>query len=63
MPFAAWWSGRPPTAGTTTTFVLFDPLAQGRQRRWLGLEAVLLARPRVSSYRDAAERLRRAGLA
>lgn len=61
--FAAWWSDTPPARGMNSTFVLLDPLAHGRQRQWVALAAALSVRPRVSSYREAAERLRRAGLA
>lgn len=52
--FAAWWSGTPPARGTNSTFVLLDPLAHGRQRQWVALDAAVSARPRLSTYREAA---------
>jgi transcriptional regulator with XRE-family HTH domain len=56
--FFAWMAGALPTSGGTT-FVLLDPLATGRQRRFIGLEEGLAgARPRLRGYADAADRLR-----
>jgi len=58
--FAAWQSGRPPDSGNSSSFVLLDPLASGRQARTVGLERVVDGvRPRLRGYADAAERLRR----
>lgn len=57
--FLAWWAGRPPEDSKTTSLVLFDPFATGRQRRFLSLEDALgTARARVHDYADAAERIR-----
>lgn len=57
--FDAWLTGRPPTEGVSSSFLLLDPFARGRQERWAGLERVLGGvRPRVRGYREAAERLR-----
>ena len=61
----AWFYGRPPAAGRTSTFVLFDPFATGRQRVFVGLPRALDgARPRIRGYAEAAARLsaRAAGL-
>lgn len=55
----AWWSGQPPARGATSTFVLLDPTASGRQLVWLDLEgAISRAHPRFRDYADAASRLR-----
>jgi hypothetical protein len=60
--FLAWLQGTPPVGLRATSFVLFDPLATGKQRRFLGLEEALAgARPRVRGYAEAAELLRRRG--
>lgn len=62
--FLAWWSGEagPPSCDSipsSTTLVLLDPFANGRQRPMSDLEtAVASARPRVRGYAEAAERLR-----
>jgi len=62
--FFSWLRGEPPGSGVTSTFVVLDPLAAGRQRRMIGLDAVLAgARPRFRDYRQAAERLHAAGRA
>lgn len=61
--FAQWWSGTPPASGITSSLVVFDPLAAGRQRTWIGLEEAQSVRPRVRGYPEAAERLRHAGRA
>jgi hypothetical protein len=54
----AWLSGRPPISGHTSTFVLLDPFASGRQARAVGLARVLAGtRPRMRGYQEAAERL------
>jgi len=60
--FAAWWSGPERRSGTWSTFVLFDPGASSRQRRWVGLDALEGLRPRHRGYADAVDTLRRAGL-
>jgi transcriptional regulator with XRE-family HTH domain len=57
--FEAWWRGDPPTLGTTSSLVLLDPFATGRQRRTIPLAAAVTdARPRVRGYAEAAARLR-----
>ena len=56
--FEAWWAGRPPASGKTSTLVVLDPLASGRQRLLIGLdEALAGARPRHRGYADAATKL------
>lgn len=53
--FERWWSGASPAAGTTSTLIVLDPLAHGRERLWIGLDAALaVARPRYRGYADAA---------
>jgi hypothetical protein len=37
------------------------PLASGRQRPYIGLEATAVARPRLRGYADAVSRLAQAG--
>lgn len=48
--FAAWWAGNPPGEGATSTLVVMDPLASGRERPFVGLEAALTVRPRHRGY-------------
>lgn len=55
--FAAWWGGQPPTSGSTSTLIVLDPLAVGRQRVFIGLEDALSARPRHRGYADVARLL------
>jgi transcriptional regulator with XRE-family HTH domain len=56
--FEAWWAGDPPERGASSTLVLLDPFARGRQRRMTDLAAALAgARPRMRGYADAAARL------
>ncbi len=56
---ATWLDGQPPTRGKSSSLVVLDPFATGRQRRWVDLETALAsARPRYSGYADAAERAR-----
>ncbi len=56
--FDSWWRGEPPEQGTTSSLVLFDPFASGRQRRTLSLaQALGPARPRMHGYAQAAARL------
>ncbi len=59
--FADWWSGARQPAGTAATFVVLDPFASGRARRFVGLEEALTARPRVAGYAEAASRLKENG--
>jgi hypothetical protein len=55
--FSAWWAGSPPSAGTTSTFVLFDPIAKARTRRFVDLDATLRVDARYRGYADAASAL------
>jgi hypothetical protein len=55
----AWLRGEPPRGGKSSTFVLLDPFATGRQAGTASLERLLAGiRPRVRGYAEAAERLR-----
>jgi hypothetical protein len=55
---ADWWSGHPPRSGSTSTLVVLDPLASGRQLAFIGLErAIAGAPPRHRGYADAAVKL------
>ena len=56
-PFAAWWGGDPPAGGRTSSLIVLDPLATGRQRTWVSLDAALAVRPRHRGYAEAAARL------
>ena len=58
--FAAWWSGTPPATGTSSTFVLFDPLTGSRKdrRRWVGLDEAGRVEPRYRDYATALAALR-----
>ena len=51
-----WWSGNPPPRGTTSTLIVLDPAAAGRQRTHISLNEALTARPRHRGYADAAAR-------
>lgn len=56
--FEQWWNGVLPYSGTKSLLIVLDPLARGRERRWIGLEEVLGgARPRYRGYADAAARI------
>ena len=55
--FEQWWSGRLPAPGNRSLLVVLDPLASGRQRQFISLDAALVARPRFRGYADAALRL------
>ncbi len=57
--FTAWWRGTPPSRGLTSALILLDPSASGRQRPFIDLDAALSAKPRLTGYRDAAERVGR----
>ncbi len=59
----AWWAGVPPSSGSSSTLIVLDPLAHGRQRPFIGLAEALDARSRSRGYADAAARLPRHGLA
>lgn len=55
--FAHWWAGQPPRTGIRSTLIVLDPLATGRERRWIGLDDALSARARYRGYADAATQL------
>jgi transcriptional regulator with XRE-family HTH domain len=55
--FEQWWSGNPPRTGKTSTLVVLDPLAFGRQRQLISLDESLTTRPRHRGYAEAAARL------
>jgi hypothetical protein len=55
--FAAWWSGQPLPRGMTSTLVVLDPLASGRQRTFVGLDEAPTVRPRHRGYADALSKL------
>lgn len=57
--FDGWWSGATPSPGRTSQLVVLDPLASGRARPYLGLDAALVTRPRYRGYADLAARLDR----
>jgi transcriptional regulator with XRE-family HTH domain len=51
--FAAWWEGRPPRSGATSSFVLLDPVERTRGRRWVGLDDALRVEARHRDYASA----------
>ena len=51
--FTAWWSGTPPTSGTSSTFILFDPLPRPPARQFVDLDAAVRVEPRYRGYADA----------
>lgn len=53
--FASWWQGNPPASGVSSTLVLFDPCALGKQRRFVSFDEGLNARPRHHGYADVAQ--------
>lgn len=59
--FLAWWSADLDTLrGATSTLVVLDPGAAGRQRMFVGLDEELQARPRYRGYAEAVTALARA---
>jgi hypothetical protein len=52
-----WWSGEAPPTGTSSTLVVLDPLAQGRQESFIDLDRALIARPRHRGYAEVRARL------
>jgi hypothetical protein len=52
-----WWAGDPPTEGKTSALIVLDPMAEGRQRRFVALSDVAAVRPRYRGYAEAAARL------
>lgn len=60
--FAAWWAGQVPSTGVSSSLVLLDPLASGRQRVFVGLnEAITTAKPRHRGYADVVSKMSDAG--
>jgi transcriptional regulator with XRE-family HTH domain len=55
--FEAWWRGAPPGSGASSSLIVLDPMARGRQRAYVGLQEALRARPRSRGYADAATHL------
>ena len=56
--FDEWWNGSSNGAGSSSTLIVLDPLASGRQRSWIDLEtAIDGARPRHRGYADLAAAL------
>ena len=62
-PFAAWLAGRPPADLVSSSLVILDPLAAGRERAFVGRPELETVRPRHRGYLEALEALRRAGRA
>ena len=58
--FTSWWTGGPPSRGVRSEFVMLDPLADGRQRTFVGLADSGRARPRYRGYAEVAQLLTRA---
>jgi transcriptional regulator with XRE-family HTH domain len=59
--FEDWWSGEPPTRGSSSSLVVFDPdpgPPASRRRRFTGLQDAIRADPRYRDYADAAQALR-----
>jgi transcriptional regulator with XRE-family HTH domain len=52
-----WLAGMPPSTGRTSSLIILDPLAAGRQRPFIDLDTAMTARPRHSGYADTARRL------
>jgi hypothetical protein len=59
--FAAWWtSGLDGLRGSSSTLIVLDPRATGRQRAFVTFDEALAARPRYRGYADAVTELARA---
>lgn len=58
-PFAAWWAGKPPNDGVTSSLIVFDPVKDLPQRRarFVGVERAGSIQPRYRTYADAAAAL------
>ena len=57
--FAAWWTGDLPAPATRSVLVVLDPMAQGRERRFVDLDQALTVAPRHRGYGDVASKLLR----
>ena len=55
--FTGWWTGQPPVRGLTSTLIVLDPLAAGRQRSFTGLDEAMTVRSRHRGYADVAAKL------
>ena len=61
--FATWWDDARPAPGTSSVFILFDPIPglRSSRRRWVGLDQLDRADPRYRGYAHAVDMLRAAG--
>lgn len=59
--FLAWWRGEPPAARRSSTLIVLDPAAAGRQRLFIDLDEALTARPRYRDYASAAAAILKLG--
>jgi Helix-turn-helix len=57
--FLRWWNGDPPVSGRSSTLIVLDPAAAGRQRLFIDLDEALTARPPYRGYAEAAAALLR----
>lgn len=55
--FRLWWSGEPPGSGSTSSLIVLDPVASGRERPFVTLPGALHVRPRHGGYADLARSL------
>ncbi|MGI8928323.1 MAG: helix-turn-helix transcriptional regulator [Candidatus Limnocylindrales bacterium] len=55
--FHGWWTGDPPRSGVSSSLVVFDPIATGRQRPFVGFEEATTVRSRHRGYADVARLL------
>jgi transcriptional regulator with XRE-family HTH domain len=59
--FDRWWTGDPPTSGRRSILLVLDPAQElGRQRRYVGRDAIDRVEARYRDYADAARRVTRA---
>lgn len=59
--FDDWWRGVRANTGKSSTLVVLDPAATGKQRAFVDLDGSLTARPRYRGYSDAVTTLARSG--
>ena len=55
--FSSWWRGEPPGAGTTSQFVVIDPVPRRGSIVIATLDEALTSQPRHSRYADIARKL------
>jgi len=55
--FTSWWEGTPLGAGTSSAFVLFDPVPRSPARRFVDLDAAIRVDARYRGYAEAAAAL------